>query len=164
MRLVVIGIALLALTAASSGAAPTKALVGCESIVAPVGVVDWHPKRVVLGVVAAPPAYIRQTVESGDRRWPYWSKAGIVVRADSPPVTVSLPTAWSRRAAIGWGNVDATSILHFETCPDASTLGGWNPYTGGFQLRARSACVPLTFRVGVRTATVRFGVSKRCGH
>ena len=135
----------------------------CDAIITPGEPVAWRPKRVVLGVVAVPPAFIRQTTDSGSPPWPYWSKAGIVVRADSPPVIVSLPSAWSRRAAIGWGNVDASSFLFFESCPDASSLGGWNPYAGGFLLRSRSACVPLTFRVGSRTATIRFGVGKRCG-
>jgi hypothetical protein len=163
MRAVTLAIvlALVAVVAASAG--PQKAVVTCDQIVTPGEPVSWRPKRVVLGVVALPPAYIRQTTPSGDPSWPYWSKAGIVVRADSPPVTVSLPTTWRRRAAIGWGNVDAASLLHFTTCPDSSSLGGWNPFTGGFQLRARAACVPLTFRVGDRTATVRFGVGKRCG-
>ena len=137
--------------------------VACESIIFPVGVTDWRPKRVVLGVVAVPSAHIPQTVKSGSTRWPFWSKAGMVVRADSPPVTVSVPRAWRTRAAIGWGNAGAGSSVRFETCPDSSSLGGWNPYSGGFQLRSRAACVPLTFTVAGRTSTVRFGVGKRCG-
>jgi hypothetical protein len=136
--------------------------VTCDRIITPGEPVSWRPTRVVLGVVAVPPAFIPRTTASGDRRWPYWSKAGLVVRADSPPVTVSVPRAWAGGAAMGWGNVDGASLLRFETCSDRSSLGGWNPYAGGFQLRARGACVPLTFRVGGRTATVRFGVGKRC--
>jgi len=46
--------------------------------------------------------------------------------------------------------------------PPSSSLEGWNPYSGGFLLKTQSACVPLTFRVGSRSATVRFGVGKRC--
>ena len=38
--------------------------------------------RPVLGVVAAPPAYLPQVVRSTDPRWPYWEKAGMVVRAN----------------------------------------------------------------------------------
>ena len=53
----------------------------CQSIIDPVGSYEWRPKRAVLGVVAAPPAYIPQTVR-GEGRWPYWSKVGLVVRAD----------------------------------------------------------------------------------
>jgi hypothetical protein len=55
------------------------------------------------------------------------------------------------------------SALRIASCPPSSNLGdGWNPYTGGFQLRARGACVPLIFRVGSRSATVLFGVGKHC--
>ena len=35
-------------------------------------------------------------------------------------------------------------------------------YSGGFFLRSRAACVPLVFRVGSRSAVVRFGVGRRC--
>jgi hypothetical protein len=67
------------------------------------------------------------------------------------------------RVAIGWGNVDASSTLRFASYPPSSSLGEWNPYAGGFLLRARSACFPLVFRVGERAATVRFAIGKRCG-
>jgi len=136
--------------------------VTCESIIVPVGPVSFRPKRVVLGVAAVPPAYIPQTVSSGVRRWPYWSKSGLVIRADSPPVRVSVPRRWRNRVAITWGNTYIVSALRIASCPPSSSLGVWNPYSGGFYLRSRSACVPLTFRVGNRTATVRFGVGKRC--
>jgi hypothetical protein len=36
-------------------------------------------------------------------------------------------------------------------------------YSGGFFLRSPGACLPLTFRVGQRSATVRFGLGRRCG-
>jgi hypothetical protein len=154
----------LALSAAAATAAPAGApVVTCGSIIVPGGTFSWKPERVVLGVVDVPPAYIPQTVPSGDARWPYWSKAGMVVRADSPLVAVSVPPASRKRVAIGWGNVDGGSALRFETCPDSSSLGGWNPYAGGFLLKTRSACVPLVFRVGGRTESVRFGIGKRCG-
>ena len=136
--------------------------VTCESIIDPGGSYTWRPERVVLGVVAAPPSYLPQTMPNGDARWPFWSKAGLVVRADSPPVRVSVPSRWSKRAAIAWGNAAPASALRFESCPPSSSLGNWNPYSGGFVLRSRSACVPLTFRVGARTATIRFGVGRRC--
>jgi hypothetical protein len=134
----------------------------CRSIIVPGGQFSWHPQRVVLGVVSAPPAYIPQTVASGESRWPYWSKSGIVVRANSRPVLVSVPAAWRKRAAISWGDAPTASALVFPSCPPSSSLGDWNPYAGGFHLRSRSACVPLVFRVGERTATVRFGVGRRC--
>jgi hypothetical protein len=93
---------------------------------------------------------------------PYWSKVGLVVRADSPPVIVRVPPLWWDRAAITWGDGGPAAALRFESCPPSSSLGGWNPYAGGFLLKSRSACVPLVFRVGTRTATVRVGVGKRC--
>jgi hypothetical protein len=145
--------------ASPSGSPPT---VSCDSIIEPVGSYSWRPERVVLGVVAVPPAFIPQTTASGDERWPYWSKSGLVVGADSPPVHVSVPKRWRGRAAIGWGNVDAVGALRIASCPPSSSLGRWNPYAGGFYLRSRTACVPLTFRVGSRSATVRFGVGRRC--
>jgi hypothetical protein len=164
VRLLVACVALAVIAGVHASVSRSRApTVVCGSIVVPTGPFTWRPERVVLGVVAVPPAHIPQTVESGGARWPFWSKAGIVIRAGSPPVVVSVPKTWRTRAAIGWGNVDASATVRFETCPDSSSLGGWNPYSGGFQLRARAACVPLTFRVGDRSATVRFGVGKRCG-
>lgn len=164
---VIVGLACLGLAgvaagahAASSSPAPTAT---CDAIVVPAGSFAWRPKRVVLGVAAVPPAYIPQTVASGSERWPYWSKSGLVVRADSPPVRVSVPPGWRARAAIEWGNAGPASSLTIASCPGGGPLGDWNPYSGGFHLRSRAACVPLTFRVGSRTATVRFGVGKRCG-
>jgi len=161
MRLVAITAVGLALAAGVGSATPGPLVVRCESSVQPGGVFTWKPTRVVLGVVAVPPAYIPQTVETGSEPWRYWSKSGLVIKANSPPVDVSVPPRWRARASIGWGNRDG-SHLRFAPCPPSSALGDWNPYTGGFYLRSRSACVPLTFRVGDRSATVRFGVGKRC--
>jgi hypothetical protein len=154
--------AVLAVSGASAAAAPTgTAPVTCESIVDPGGSYSWRPKRVVLGVVAVPPAFIPQTVRS-EGRWPYWSKAGLVVRADSPPVVVRVTASWGVRAAISWGDGGPAPALRYEPCAPSSSLGGWNPYAGGFLLRARAACVPLTFTVAGQSKTVRFGVGKRC--
>jgi hypothetical protein len=77
-------------------------------------------------------------------------------------VLVSVPATWRTRAAISWGDAPTASALVFPSCPPSSSLGDWNPYAGGFHLGSRSACVPLVFRVGERTATVRFGVGRRC--
>ena len=147
---------------ASPYPSPRPPTVTCDSIVTLTGSFSWRPKHVVLGVVAVPPAYIPQTMPTGVARWPYWSKAGLVVRADSPPVVVRVPSAWRSRVAIGWGNAGGRA-LRIAPCPPSSSLGDWNPYSGGFQLRSRAACVPLEFHVGGRRATVRFGVGKRCG-
>ncbi len=147
---------------ASGSPSGSPTTVTCDSIVTPAGSFSWRPTRVVLGVVDVPPDYIPQSMPTGERRWPYWSKAGLVVRADSPPVLVRVPRAWRNRVAIGWGNA-AGSTLRIASCPPSSSLGDWNPYSGGFQLRSRAACVPLELHVGGRRAFVRFGVGKRCG-
>jgi hypothetical protein len=165
MRFLVGVAAVVGTVCATASAWPAAAMptVSCESIVTPGGEFAWRPSRVVLDAVDVPPAYIRQTVPTGERRWRYWSKVGLVVRADSPVVRVSLPVAWRTRAAITWGGAGPASSLRLLTCPPSSSLGKWNPYAGGFLLRSRSACVPLVFRVGARTETVRFGVGRRCG-
>ena len=122
-----------------------------------------HRYRLVLGVVAVPPAYMAQVVPTGERPWSYWRKQGLVVRASGEAVTISVPAAWRRRAAIAWGyggNGEPFSSLRIAGCGSDKTVG--RAYSGGFYLRSRSACVPLTFRVGRRTALVRFGVGQRC--
>lgn len=118
--------------------------------------------RRVLGVIAAPPAYLSQVVRSTDPRWPYWEKAGMVIRAGPRPIDVSVPANWRSRAAITWGNGrPAVSALRFTPCQVPA--GVWNAYAGGFLLKTRGACVPLVFRVGREHQVVRFGVGVRCG-
>jgi hypothetical protein len=117
--------------------------------------------RRVLGVVSAPPAYIPQVVRTPGERWPYWEKAGLVVRAGRAPVTVSVPRAWRTRAAITWGNgKPAVSSLRISPCP--SPPNTWNAYAGGFFMRSHGACIPLVFEVGQRRKLVRFGIDRRC--
>jgi hypothetical protein len=135
--------------------------VSCDRIILRVGSGRAGGYRVVLGVVSVPPAYEPQVVRSLRRSWPFWRKAGLVVRGDAGPVLVSVPKAWRTRAAITWGNSGIVSRLRIARCP-ALQPKVWNAYAGGFYLRSRSACVPLTFRVGQRAKTVRFGLAKRC--
>jgi hypothetical protein len=163
MVLVVVIVALAALFG-TSASIPTVAPspVRCESIIYPdASAATWKPKRVVLGVVAVPPAHIPQTVRT-DGLWPYWSKAGLVVRASSPPVLVRVPPAWTARAAITWGDGGPAAALRIRSCPRSGALGNWNPYSGGFLLSTKTACAPLTFTVSGRSATMRFGVGERC--
>jgi hypothetical protein len=158
----VVGVVVAALTAAAAWSAPAGAPgPSCASIIVPGGQFEWRPQRVVLGVVSVPPAYIPQTVNVGGR-WPFWSKSGLVVRANQRPVLVSVPRAWRTRVAISWGDARVAGALVFPSCPPSSSLGDWNPYAGGFHLRSRAACVPLTIRVGDQSATVRFGIVTRC--
>jgi len=117
--------------------------------------------RSVLRVVSVPPAYISQVVHLRDGAWPYWRKAGLVVRAGRGPITVSVPPAWRKRAAITWGgNTGIASSLRIARCGSDPIHG--NAYPGGFYLRSRSACLPLVFRAGSHSTTVRFGLGRRC--
>ena len=60
-----------------------------------------------------------------------------------------------------WGNGGSAPVasLRFTACPGPRNVG--HAYAGGFYVRA-PACVPLSFTVGKRTATIRFGVGHRC--
>ena len=136
----------------------------------PCGDIILYPKfphraggyRLVLGALSVPPAYARQVVHVADRpRWPYFRKAGLVVRAGAPAVTVTVPRAWRGRAAITWGNRPGpVSRLKIASCDGPVTEG--HAYAGGFYLRFRAACVPLVLEVGHRRATIRFGLGRRC--
>jgi len=117
--------------------------------------------RQVLGVVAVPPAFMRQVVSTRQMPWAYWRKQGLVVSASGKAVTITVPTTWRRRVAITWGNgIRPVSSLRIEGCHPSAGIG--YAYAGGFLLRSPSACVPLIFSVGSRSATVRFGIGQRC--
>ena len=126
---------------------------------------DRRPRyryRLVLGTVSVPPAYLAQVVPTGERPWAYWRKAGLVVRAGGHAVSISVPPAWRARAAIAWGygNQGVFDSLRIASCPGPADRG--RAYSGGFLLRAPSACLPLVFRLGRRSETVRFGIGRRC--
>ena len=118
------------------------------------------PGRLVLGVISVrdelwPTAPVHQG------RWRHWQKDPLWIRAGRQTVTITVPAAWRNRAAITWGlNVGIVSTLRLPGCPSAS--GTWNGYAGGFYLRSASACVPLVFGVGRRSAMARVGVGRRC--
>jgi hypothetical protein len=118
--------------------------------------------HLVLGAISVPPAYVPQVASTGEEQWPYFSKWGMVVRADGRPVTVSVPTAWRDRLAISWGNGGhgVFQSIRFAGCRGGASVG--NAYAGGFFLRSRSVCAPLRFEVGGRGAVVRFGIGRRC--
>jgi hypothetical protein len=153
---------------AASGAAPVKLatapVVPCDDII-----LDTRfpyrsgGYRSLLGVLAVPPGYLQQVVPAQSTPWRYWRKAGLVVRAGAPRVTVSVPRAWRSRAAITWGNGSAgreLATLAIARCSGPARVG--HAYAGGFSLRTASACVPIVFQVGSRRATVRFGIGRRC--
>jgi hypothetical protein len=117
--------------------------------------------RVVFGVVALPPAYLPPPVVRYQHDgWKYWYKAGLFVEAGNPAVRVSVPKAWRKRVAIGWGGTGPYSALRFDACAPPPTF--WNAYAGGFSLNEASACVPLVISVGGQSRTVRFGIGRHC--
>lgn len=100
-------------------------------------------------------------------RWRYWQKDGLYILDGHQTVTITVPKAWRSRVAITWGaNAGIVSTLRLPGtlqtpgCPAGPLM--WNPYYGGFYLRSKSACVPLEFAVGGRSAAVRIGVGRRC--
>ena len=117
----------------------------------------------MLDAVAVPPAYLAQIErDESSTKWPWWRKAGLVVRATGKPVTIAVPVGWRDRVAIEWGNAGSGgpfSTLRIAGCGPGPGRG--NAYAGGFVVREPS-CVPLTFHAGGRTAIVRFGLGKRC--
>jgi hypothetical protein len=117
-------------------------------------------RRVILNAVSVPPAYIRQVQRTTVEGWAYWTKTGIEIEAGSPVVRISVPKAWQKRAAIEWGLGGPVRAQRFAACSPPPTY--WNGFVGGFFLSDRSACVPLLIQVGKRTATVRFGIGRRC--
>jgi hypothetical protein len=118
--------------------------------------------RLVLGAVSVPPAYLAQVVSTGETPWAYWRKTGLVVRAGGQAVSISVPPAWRKRAAITWGNGGngVFDSLRIAGCPGGPARG--LAYAGGFYLRSPSACLPLVFRVGRRSETIRFGIGRHC--
>ncbi len=119
--------------------------------------------RTVLGTVSVPPAYL-SVGSSGptDPPWRRFFKAGLVIRASGQSVVVVVPVAWRRYAGIAWGygGKGVFDRLRFAGCSALPTQGF--AYSGGFYVRSPHICLPLVFRVGQRTAIVRFGLARRC--
>jgi len=134
--------------------------VGCDQIIQQAG---QPGGRLVLGVLAAPPAHLEHAAPTATRPWGYFAKYGIAIRAGSPAVLISVPVLWRHRAGIGWGsNTGVASSLRLLSCP--RQLGAWNAYAGGFYLRSPSGCVRLVFQIGRQTTTLSFAIgSGSCG-
>ena len=116
--------------------------------------------RTLFNAVSIPPAYLSGVVATHEPAWPYWRKAGIVVKAGST-ASVTVPKSWRTRVTIRWGDDPHTfDVLRFASCRPAPGVG--YAYAGGFFARSRSVCVPLVVRSGSRSATVRFGLGRRC--
>jgi hypothetical protein len=134
--------------------------VGCDQIIQQAGPPGG---RLVLGVLAAPPARLEHAAPTATRPWAYFAKYGLAIRAGSPAVLITVPEAWRHRAGIGWGNNSGVvSSLRLLSCP--RQLGAWNAYAGGFYLRSPSGCVPLVFHIGRQTAALTFAIGNgSCG-
>lgn len=163
MRSVAVCLALVALAATAAGAQAASAgatpLIRCDDAIGAVRSGTQSGYRVLLGIVSVPPAQLTQVVATNSKPWAYWRKAGLVIHPSNRVVSVTVPTAWRKRAAISWGGSGTVSALKFEPCPTGKL---WNAYAGGFYLRAHRECVPLIFRVGSRSQTVRFGIGGSC--
>lgn len=154
--------------AAATPTAPRATVVGCDEVamVADPVTPDLTYERIVLDHVAlARPTIPHQLIDGGPRR--YWIKMGLLVRLGRGPVEISVPPAWRDRVLIGWGypNLHGPSLrLRIERCPlpdVGEPYSDWLVYAGGIHYDER-ACVPLTVRLGGRTATVRFNLGKPC--
>jgi hypothetical protein len=152
-------LAVLAPRAAASPAIVTE----CDQIIGSQKLPVHHGYHVIPGQVDVPVFMSQKAVVAADAGWPYWSKAGLVVHARSGVVTITVPAAWRRKAAFSWGNgyPPPQSRLQIASCPPRPY--NWNGYAGGFYIRARTACVPLTFHVGRERRTVTIAIGRRCG-
>jgi hypothetical protein len=158
------GLALAVLVGVGAQMAPAdpSRTVSCREVILAVKFPYKDSYRLVLGVVSAPPTYLRQVLPSGNEVWPFHRKAGLVVTG-RVPVRISVPKAWRSRVAIMWGNKPGFfRSLRIAGCPPQQGVRKGRAYAGGFYLKSRAACVPLIFQVGKRTATVRFGLGRAC--
>ena len=165
MRIAAVAGSLALVGVATVQAAPrSEATVGCDRIALRErsGVEDGF--RILLGAVSIPGARhaAADTVRTEKRDWPYFRNAGLAVRAGTVAVSVEVPEGWRDRVALSWGGSPASSALRFESCT-ASPGRAWNAFAGGFHLRSRADCLPLTIRVGGTSTTVRVGVGRACG-
>lgn len=144
----------------SSAAAPVAT---CSSIIGEATGPRVGGYRLVLGRVSVPPAFLEQPAVPlpAGSPWPYWHKAGMVVRSGRKRVTITVPAEWRSKVAIGWGSARSghTAVV-FEACPDRRAR--WFAYAGGFYLASPTICAPLTVKVGERSRVTRFGIGTRC--
>jgi hypothetical protein len=154
---------LVAVAACGANAKPHRGparVLGCGAAILRVHSGTAGGRRVILGgAVSVPAAYLPQAVANDDRGWTFWEKAVLVVRDGRGPVEVSVPERARSRVAIGWGNpAYPGSRQRIAACPGRR----WKVYTGGFFIRARRVCVPVTLRAGGHATTVTFGLGRRC--
>mgnify|MGYP001047277723 CR=1 FL=1 len=92
----------------------------------------------------------------------------VVAPSDDPSTRTCANAIAPLAASVTFPSIDPTagrtivsSLRTIAACPSPAQV--WNAYAGGFLLRARRECVPLTFTVGRRSQTVRFGLGGSCG-
>jgi hypothetical protein len=118
--------------------------------------------RLLLRGISVDTGYLGAPVPvTGYGPWRYWEKRGILIRAGTRPVTISVPSSWRQRAALTYGTYGIVSSLVLTTCRQPS--GVWDGYAGGIYLRAAASCVPLVFAIDNRSITIRLSVAGRCG-
>lgn len=115
--------------------------------------------RLVIGLVAAPPAYLGAMTPNGNGPWRYWTKTAFGVWGDSPPVTVSVPPGWQQTAAIDREKDGFGTTVRFPTCPPHSM---WNFSITGIYLKTPHACLPLDITAAGETARIWVGLGQHC--
>ena len=165
--LVVVGVLALAVTAGTLRAAPPKITsISCDSADIYDNPVQPHGSdQLLFGYVALPSRDLDagQPARDVSGRHRYAANAYLLVHTGAKAVTLSVPQAWRRRFGINFGDSGnrGLSALRVPPCGYALSNGVWNEWGGGFAFNVR-ACVPLVVRVGARSATVQFGLGRRC--
>ncbi|MBM3676756.1 MAG: hypothetical protein FJW96_02580 [Actinobacteria bacterium] len=144
---------------AAGAASGASRIVPCDETI---GVSDFPgpDTTVVAGAVALPREPLLSVNRSNEPGWPYVRKLGLVV-AGRARVEVSVPPGERAKVAITWGSrPDAYASIVIEGCRSLRGVGRVD--AGGVRLRRSSACVPVRFRVGRLSATVRLGIGRAC--
>ena len=140
------------------GSGPQAPVVSCDERT---GGAQFPGARVLLGVISVPTEFRPEAASpTGESAWKFAAEIDLDVRADRPPVVISVPESWRKRAAISVGKTTNVPSLEISSCPNYGLPR--NAFTGAVSLETRTACVPLIFKVGPETATVRFGIGERC--
>lgn len=116
--------------------------------------------KTVLGKISVQPGYQGAPERTTTGPWQYFQKRPVRIRAGTPQVTVSLPASWRGRAALALGNSAMDGRVLLRSC--SQRYGKWDVYPGGLYLRSVAACVPLTFSIGDRQATVDYSTGRGC--
>lgn len=118
--------------------------------------------RIVLGDVAVPPGRLPRLGPSGHASWPYGLKTAFQFRGDGPPVTISVPQRWQDRVALFGPPDEPHYVARTVRLPSCPPRGAWDTYVSSFYAHSATACVPLQVQVRHQTATVWFGLGRRC--